>query len=122
MSTAAFMIPPDKNHLKALAGWAISARGNSSDKQHIALCKFQDGCSDLAEVADDLVPVKAREPAKQVKRSVPATMESMPIEVQEHLGVKQGGECRHSFDIRTQLCKYCSISYRKAHGRKPELM
>ena len=115
------MIPPDKNHLKALAGWAISARGNSSNHQHMALCKFQDGCSELAEVSDDLKPVVTTK--EKPRTMVKASVATMPVEVQEHLGVgKQDGQCCHKFDITTQMCRFCGISYRKALGRKPELM
>lgn len=116
------MIPPNKTHLQALAGWAISARGNCSNEQHMALCHFQDGCGELAEVIEDIAPAaqpvpQVPSPARHVEESVRVPLEIAQL---EHVQ-KEGTPCSHRFDIRTQLCRYCGLTYRKAMGRKPEL-
>jgi len=118
------MIPPNKNHLQALAGWAIAAAGNCSDQQHLALGHFRDGCGKLAEVIEDIKPVSQPAPqAPPTPRNEEPFVVSIPVEVLqlERPNWKEGDACSHRFDIRTQVCRYCGQSYRQAMGRKPEL-
>jgi hypothetical protein len=112
------MIPPTKAHLQALAGWSLVARHQASDRQHLALCRFGDSCSELSEVVEDVpVPVPLARPAP-----VPVPVFEPP-EVQLTLGHQSpAGVCQHKFDIRTQLCRFCGQTYLKAMQRKPELM
>jgi hypothetical protein len=121
------MIPPDRNHLEALAGWSLTARFNASDRQHLALCKFGESCGELSAVIDDLPAAKQvaatdcetnhHPPARKV-----AATSYIPEEVRNHLQLPdEKGACTHRFDIKTQTCLYCGLTYLKAHGRKPEL-
>lgn len=129
-SRAGNMIPPTSNHLKALAGWSISANtSNLSDRQKLALHAFKNGCVELAQVVADLqtnVQKKAVSVASPPKHmpgpAFSPEIKTIPTEVQAATGVAQNGECCHKFDIRTQHCLYCGISYRKAMGRRSELM
>lgn len=90
----------------------------------MALCHFQDGCGELAEVIED-IPQAAVTPKKvALSPSPPMGFLATPREILDldPKPRKDGDPCSHSFDIRTQLCRYCGLSYRKAMGRKPELM
>jgi len=126
------MIPPDKGHLHAMAGWSLSAEDRASPEQKLALCHFRAGCGDLAKVIETLplerLPQdttreeqwKPRDPEQALavmSRLVPVGLEDI---VRPPTGAN--GECLHRFDIHSQKCKFCGISYRKAHGRDPELM
>ena len=121
------MIPPNKDHIKALAGWAISVGAGCSNEQQSALYAFKNSCTDLVQVIDDMHvtrPVAA--PARQRVRDAPVEMATraatvIPPEVAEYLGHERKSPCLHSFDIATQRCKLCGLTYRKAKGRKPEL-
>lgn len=120
------MIPPSKDNLKAMAGWAITARDNCSDKQKLALYSFQDGCGELAEVIDDIKPLKTAKPQPVPLPQHPHVqhVSRVPDEVavMEHHRLDQFGQCIHKFDIATQRCRYCGRTYLDVMKRKPELM
>ena len=102
-------VPPDKRHLQALAGWAISAKMLASDEQALALGHFGDACGRLSQVIDCLPVYQKEEPSEAtpaVFHYSTSDFSPMPIEVQQHLGVAQAdGTCNHKFglcDVDTQ--------------------
>lgn len=116
------MIPPDKQHLQALAGWALSVRHDGSDQQQLAVRRFGDGCASLSEVIEELPVFNRKLPELQPQQQPTSGIYTMPKEVQEAVGVTHGAEgCRHKFDIRTQRCHYCGRTYMEVMKRRPEL-
>lgn len=117
------MIPPSKSELQAYAGWSLVARNQCSDQQHMALCRFGDAAGELSEVIEDLPAAKAPRPAPVLSSPVadrPAAALSLHGLCEE---VRLDGPCRHEkFDIHTQRCLQCGITYRQARGHPAELM
>lgn len=117
------MIPPTRSHLQALAGWSLTMRHNSSDRQHMALCHFGDACGELADVIEEL-PGPVRLSSSPTPTSVAQVDQSHVMAEQTQIVPSSTsiGPCAHRFHIKTQCCVYCGMTYLKAHGRKPELM
>lgn len=116
------MIPPDRQHLQALAGWSLVARHNCSDRQHLALCRFGDSCGELSDVIET-VPIPRQEviSARVPSRATEPLVEARAL-VRENLATQPEAQCAHAkFDIHTQRCLTCNMTYRQAKGRKAEL-
>jgi len=117
------MIPPTKNELQAYAGWSLVARNQCSDHQHLALCHFGEAAGELSEVIEELPVVHPAPRAAQLASPAPDRPLEIPTAERLEIGVRSDGPCRHNkFDIHTQRCLECGITYRQALGRKPELM
>ena len=124
------MIPPDRNHLRALAGWSLSAQDQASPQQELALAHFRCGCDELSNVIDEMrlkrIPADPMPEASWSRHEpdvcAPARAEDVLLQAIVHRPKDEQGKCVHKFDIRTQKCKFCGVTYRKAHGRDPELM
>jgi hypothetical protein len=134
--------PPDKGQLIAMAGWALSMKDMASDQQHLALCKFQEGCGELSECVDTIVvrqPVQKPITEHVVNPGLRSHREQYPMpatdfpetdaEILESLDQYHGrksapstGGCRHRFDITTQKCQLCNKSYVEIKGVKPDFM
>ena len=123
---------PNPDSLKAMAGWAISKKRDASNEQALALNKFQDGCSELAECCPAPTTIKVSGSVVKTPVAVSvymppqvSTTDEIPeslLELKRYGVVEDCNGVRHTFDIRTQRCKSCGVSYREAVGRKSELM
>lgn len=117
------MIPPDKKHLKALAGWTLTI-GDGSDQQQLALREFRESCGNLAEVIDSVNDSvshnPAPDPSMQVINAIDAEPESVYIPpevvVALNMDIDSIGHV-HQFDIRTQRCA-CGKTYRQVASER----
>lgn len=119
------MIPPNRQHLHALAGWALSERSQRANDEAIALDHFRDSCGELASVLreDRYQQRDAWSPPRETVSPV-RSPSRIPEEVLQVIAPERDPDaaCEHKFDIRTQCCKFCGRTYRDIRGRKAELM
>lgn len=110
----------DKRKLQSYAGWALTQRNLGSTGFQVAVGRFGDACSELAEYVHEFNCHPAKERVSEV--STLSEHPQTPEEILQILDARdtQGG-CKHKFSIHTQLCNWCGLSYREVYGHAPEL-
>lgn len=107
----------DRKSLEALAGWAITRSDGEPYRK-------------LLDALSEIIPSLPEVPELEIKH-IPSEEMPIPEVTTDYHGILQGytpikpispdGGCRHKYDIKTQRCVHCHMTYLQIRSRKPEL-
>lgn len=112
--------------LRAIAGWAITRRGDAGPCD-AAMRALTDGCEQAVPFADAIAATAEKSPpvSKPVDKDVPPQpLRPKPkktVPAAEKDMTCQAGYA-HRFHIRTQRCIFCDRTYRDVMNREPEFL